>query len=119
MFSDFIGCLLGMGILLLFPQSQVALWGGAALVGFAMASVFPTTISLAERRMTISGQTTGLFFIGVGLGSMLIPWLMGQLIEPIGPQAAMQVVLVALILDFLVFLGMLRYSQIIEAKATV
>jgi len=119
MFSDFIGCLLGMGILLLFPQSQVALWSGAALVGFAMASVFPTTISLAERRMTISGQTTGLFFIGVGLGSMLIPWLMGQLIEPIGPQAAMQVVLVALILDFLVFLGMLRYSQNIEAKATV
>jgi FHS family Na+ dependent glucose MFS transporter 1 len=111
MLSDFVGCLLGMAVIVLFPQSQAALWGGAAVVGFSMASVFPTTISLAERRMTISGQTTSLFFIGVSLGSMLIPWLMGQLIEPIGPQAAMYVVLIALILDLLVFIGFLRYSQ--------
>lgn len=114
MLVDFSGCLLGMGIIVLLSQSQIALWGGAALVGFSMASVFPTTISLAERRMTITGQTTSLFFIGVGLGSMLIPWLMGQLIEPIGPQAAMYVVLIALIFDLLVFLGLLRYSQRID-----
>lgn len=111
MLTDFIGCLLGMSVIVLLSQSQVALWGGAALVGFSMASVFPTTISLAERRMTISGRTTSLFFIGVSLGSMLIPWLMGQLIDLTGPQAAMYVVLVALILDLLVFLGLLRYSR--------
>lgn len=114
MLTDFIGCLLGIGIIVLLSQSQIALWGGAVLVGISMASVFPTTISLAERRMTITGQTTSLFFIGVGLGSMLIPWLMGQLIEPIGPQAAMYVVLIALIFDFLVFLGLLQYSQRID-----
>jgi FHS family Na+ dependent glucose MFS transporter 1 len=114
MLTDFIGCLLGMGLILLLPRSLVALWGGTALVGFSMASVFPTTISLAERRMPISGQTTSLFFIGVSLGSMLIPWLMGQLIEPMGPQAALYVVLIALILDLAVFLGLLRYSQKID-----
>jgi hypothetical protein len=42
---------------------------------------------------------------------MLMPWLIGQLIEPIGPLAAMYVILAALLLDFLVFLGMLRYSR--------
>ncbi|HBX68573.1 MAG TPA: hypothetical protein DEH25_04115 [Chloroflexi bacterium] len=116
MLTDFAGCLLGMGIIIFLPHSEAALWGGAALVGFSMASIFPTTISLAERRMTISGQTTSLFFIGVGLGSMLIPWFMGQLIEPIGPQAAMYVVLSALTIDLLVFLGMLRYSQQIKTE---
>ena len=61
--------------------------------------------------MTITGQTTSLFFVGVGLGSMLLPWLIGQLIEPIGPQIAMVILLITLVLDFLVFLGMLAYSK--------
>ncbi|MFL7870570.1 MAG: hypothetical protein AB8I58_17205, partial [Anaerolineales bacterium] len=63
-----------------------------------------------ERRMVVTGQVTSMFFIGVGLGSMLMPWLIGQLIEPIGPLAAMYVILAAILLDFLVFLGMLRFS---------
>ena len=61
--------------------------------------------------MVVTGQITSWFFVGVGLGSMLMPWLIGQLIEPIGPLAAMYVILVAILLDFLVFLGMLRFSQ--------
>jgi FHS family Na+ dependent glucose MFS transporter 1 len=111
MLTDFAGCIAGMILIVLFYQSQVALWTGTMLVGISMASVFPVTISLAERRMTVTGQTTSWFFVGVGLGSMLIPWLIGQLIEPIGPPAVMFVILIALIFDFLVFLGMLRYSQ--------
>jgi len=75
-----------------------------------MASVFPVTVTQAERRMVVTGQVTSKFFIGVGLGSMLMPWLIGQLIEPIGPLAAMYVILAAILLDFLVFLGMLRFS---------
>ena len=79
---------------------MIALWGGALLMGVSMASIFPVTITLAERRMTITGQTTSWFFVGVGLGSMLMPWLIGQLFEPIGPQITMYVILVALVLDF-------------------
>jgi FHS family Na+ dependent glucose MFS transporter 1 len=108
--ADFVGCIAGMLLIILFAQSQYALWAGAMVVGFSMASVFPVTISLAERRMVVTGQTTSWFFFGVGLGSMLMPWLIGQLIQPMGPLVIMYVILVALLLDFLVFLGMLRYS---------
>ena len=107
---NFLGCLVSAIWIVLFPQSNTALWGGTLLMGVAMASVFPVTISLAERRMPILGQTTSWFFVGVGLGSMLMPWLIGQLFEPIGPLATMYVILVSLVLNFLVFLGMLRYS---------
>ncbi|MFN2235962.1 MAG: MFS transporter [Anaerolineales bacterium] len=110
MFADFAGIISGMLIIILFSQSQIALWAGTMLVGFSMASVFPVTVTLAERRMVVTGQVTSMFFIGVGLGSMLMPWLIGQLIEPIGPLAAMYVILAAILLDFLVFLGMLRFS---------
>ncbi len=111
MFADFAGCVAGMLIIILFAGSQIALWAGTMVVGFSMASVFPVTITLAERRMVVTGQITSWFFVGVGLGSMLMPWLIGQLIEPIGPLAAMYVILAAILLDFLVFQGMLRFSQ--------
>ena len=111
MLADFAGCIAGMLIIILFAGSQIALWAGTMVVGFSMASVFPVTITLAERRMVVTGQITSWFFVGVGLGSMLMPWLIGQLIEPIGPLAAMYVILAAILLDFLVFLGMLRFSQ--------
>lgn len=114
MLIDFGGCVVGMLIIILLPQSLVALWGGTMLVGLSMASAFPVTISLAERRMVVTGQTTSKFFIGVSLGSMLIPWLIGQLIEPLGPLSAMYVILIAILLDFLVFLGMLGYSHKLE-----
>jgi FHS family Na+ dependent glucose MFS transporter 1 len=111
MIINFVGCLISVGIIILWPQSVVALWSGTILVGLSMASIFPVTISLAERRMTITGQITSMFFIGVGLGSMFLPWLIGQLIEPIGPQIAMIVILITLVLNFLVFLAMLGYSK--------
>ena len=85
-------------------------------MGISMASIFPVTITLAERRMPITGQTTSWFFVGVGLGSMLMPWLIGQLFEPIGPRVTMVVILFALVLAFLVFLSMLRYSRNIEGN---
>ena len=111
MMVNFFGCLLSATLIILFQGSVTVLWSGSILMGLSMASIFPVTITLAERRMTISGQTTSFFFVGVGLGSMLMPWLIGQLFEPIGPLATMYVILVALVLDFLVFLGMLRYSR--------
>jgi FHS family Na+ dependent glucose MFS transporter 1 len=111
MLFDFAGCITGMLIIILFASSKIALWTGTMVVGFSMASVFPVTITLAERRMPVTGKTTSLIYIGVGLGPMVMPWLIGQLIEPIGPLAAMYVIFAAILLDFLVFLGMLRFSQ--------
>ena len=118
MIINFIGCLLSAAIIILIPSSAITLWGGTLLMGISMASIFPVTITLAERRMPITGQTTSWFFVGVGLGSMLFPLLIGQLFEPIGPRVTMVVILFALVLAFLVFLGMLRYSRNIEESLT-
>jgi hypothetical protein len=42
---------------------------------------------LAGRHMTITGQITGAFFVGSSLGGMFLPWLIGQLFVPAGPQS--------------------------------
>jgi FHS family Na+ dependent glucose MFS transporter 1 len=104
---DLLGCLAFVALILIFPHSATALWIGACGAGFAMASIFPTMISFAERHMTITGQVTSLFLAGSSLGSMTLPWLIGQLFEPVGPFVAIIVIAVALIVE-LVLYGLLR-----------
>jgi FHS family Na+ dependent glucose MFS transporter 1 len=109
--ADLSGGLFSLGLITLFPESQIALWVGAVILGLSIASVFPTMITLAERRMTLTGKTTSWFFVGASLGGMFLPWLVGQLIEPVGPQIAMLIFLISLVLDLLVFFTLLFYSQ--------
>lgn len=101
--GDLLGCLLGVAIVLLWPRSIAAMWVGTLLTGFSMASVFPTTMSLAERRLTITGQVTSFFFVGASLGGMALPWVIGQLFERIGPQVTMIGILVVLLIELLLW----------------
>ncbi len=103
LFGNLVLCLLGVFVLLLWPGSAVMTWGGVVLAGLAIAPLFATTMSLAERLMPISGQVTGWFFVGVSAGSLLMPWLIGQLFAKIGPQVVMWVVLSNLLLALLVY----------------
>jgi O-antigen/teichoic acid export membrane protein len=48
--------------------------------------------------MHMSGNVTSKFFVGSSLGSMALPWLMGQLIAPFGPTAAMVAVMGSIML---------------------
>jgi FHS family Na+ dependent glucose MFS transporter 1 len=99
--GDLVGCLVSVGILLLWPISLAATWLGTVGLGLSMASIFPTAISLAERYMTITGQRTGWFLIGASVGAMSLPWMIGQLFEAIGPQ----MVILAIMGDLALALG--------------
>lgn len=101
--SDLIGCLLSVAIILIWPQSVAAVWIGTIFLGVSMASVFPTTLSLAERHLPVSGQTTSYFFVGASLGAMSVPWLIGQWFETVGPLATMAVIFSGLLAATAVF----------------
>jgi fucose permease len=85
--ADLFGCLVGVGLIGV-SRGPAMVWTGTWLTGFAMAAIFPTAISLAGSRMTITGRVTGWFFVGSSAGGMTVPWLIGQLFERIGPQSA-------------------------------
>jgi FHS family Na+ dependent glucose MFS transporter 1 len=86
---DGCGCLASIGVLILLPQSPLATWAATIGMGLFMASVFPTAITLAERRIPITGRTTGWFLVGASMGGMTLPMLMGQLFDSVSPQSAM------------------------------
>jgi FHS family Na+ dependent glucose MFS transporter 1 len=108
--ADLVGCLLSLGTILLWSNSLAALSLATFGLGLSMASIFPTTLSLAERRMTITGRVTGWFIVGASAGSMFSPWLIGQLFEAIGPRITIVTILVDMTLAVSVFVALIRYS---------
>jgi FHS family Na+ dependent glucose MFS transporter 1 len=113
---DLLGCLVSVGVILLWLDSLVALWIGAMGLGFSMASIFPTTLSLAGRRLVITGRVTSWFFVGSSLGGMTLPWLIGRIFDAFGPPAMMVTLLFNLFLALLVFAVLTRFSARLTEK---
>ncbi len=95
---NFSGIIASLLIIILFSSSKAFLWIGTIGTGLFMASTFPTLLNDAQSRMHISSKITSIFFIGSSLGSMAVPWLMGQLIAPFGATAAIIAVFCSIVL---------------------
>ncbi len=111
MLLDFALCGLGIALFLPGNGSPPLLWVGVIVVGLGMAALFPTMISFAESRMRITGEVTAIFLAGSSLGGMTLPWLTGQLFEPIGPQVMPWVVLICTLVTGLTFTLVNTVSQ--------
>jgi MFS transporter, FHS family, Na+ dependent glucose transporter 1 len=112
--GDLLGIILGLLIILFAPNPAVSIWIGTTLVGFSIASVFPTLISFAEHRMALSGKITSYFFVGASLGGMTIPWIIGQLFESIGPRFTMITLLVDVLLTLGIYVILIVYAGRME-----
>jgi FHS family Na+ dependent glucose MFS transporter 1 len=84
--ADLVGAAISLGFITLFPRSLWVIAAGSAGLGFCLATIFPTNMSLASRHIAITGKVTGWFSIGSSLGALVLPWLVGQLFEPLGPE---------------------------------
>jgi FHS family Na+ dependent glucose MFS transporter 1 len=107
---DLLICLVSICVILLWPGSLTALWIGTVGLGFGMASFFPSAMVMAGRLMHLSGKVTGFFLFGSGGGGMFLPFLIGQLIEPVGPHSMMWIILVDLVINFAILGLLLAYK---------
>ena len=111
MLTDLAGCLLSVAVIILWSGSFAATLTGTMGLGLSMASLFPTTLALAERRINITGQVTGWFIVGASTGAMLLPWLIGQFFETAGPRVTMFIMMTTLSIAAGVFVLMLSSYQ--------
>ncbi len=100
---NFCGVIISLLIIFFFSSSQAFLWLGTIGTGLFMGPIFPTLLNDAQSRMHISGKTISIFFVGSSLGSMVLPWVMGQLIDPFGATAIIIAVLCSTLLATGVF----------------
>jgi FHS family Na+ dependent glucose MFS transporter 1 len=106
--ADMIGCLFAFTIIFLWPSSLLALWIGTIMMGLSIASVFATGLAFADQHVSLSGVMTGWILVGGGVGGMVIPWLIGQLFERVGPRITMPVLLVNNLIAFGILLALLQ-----------
>ena len=112
--SDVVGGLGAFAILLLWPDSSLALWAGTIVMGLSIASVFATGMAFAGRHVHLSGALVGWIFVGGGIGGMVIPWLVGQAFARISPRMTMPVLLADTLIAFgllVAILFMLRKEE--------
>lgn len=107
------GCLVSVAGLLIGAGSPVTVWLGTISLGLSTATVLPTTLAMAMRRMPVTGRVIGWFFVGGSAGSILLPWLIGQAFEPIGPQALPWLLMGNLLVSFSAAVVLItRFSRI-------
>ncbi|MCO6449793.1 MAG: MFS transporter [Caldilineales bacterium] len=96
---DIIGLLISLGALLFLPPTPTLLWAATFGMGLFMASVFPTLMLLAEHHLPVTGQIISIFLVAASLGSMSVPWLIGQFFESYGASITIISIFTAIVLS--------------------
>lgn len=69
-------------------------WVATAVFGLATAPQFPMMITYMERHVHLTGSATSWFVVGAGVGSLAIPWAIGQWFDRAGADAMPVAVLI-------------------------
>lgn len=114
-----LGCVFFMGLVFVFADSVAVLWLAALGVGFCMAPVYPSGFTLAVQGLKLTARASSVILLGDSLGGMILPWLVGQVLEATGPRAMVYLVLGSVICDLLAFVGLLRTrSKVLNQQST-
>ena len=109
--ADLIGCFISIGIAIVWSTSLAAITVATVAIGLSMASIYPTALTFAERRMEMTGLVTGFLIFGGSVGGMIVPLLVGRMFESIGPRVMLFVILFDLIIAVMVYLLMVFGSS--------
>jgi FHS family Na+ dependent glucose MFS transporter 1 len=101
-------CLAILALGIIFSGSSVSLWLMAIGLGFCMAPIWPTGFTLAGQSIEMTGKITSVILLGDSFGGMVLPTVVGKVIEGSGPRAMVTLVFSSLVLNLLAFAGMLR-----------
>jgi FHS family Na+ dependent glucose MFS transporter 1 len=103
-----IGATCNAAILYFLRDSAFAVWLGSVGMGVSIAALFPSTYTLIQQKMSLSGKLTGIVWAMGSLGAMFIPWFIGQEIDARGAASMMLIMLVIWILALSIFFAALR-----------
>jgi len=111
------GCLAVLLAALIVPANSTLVWIVALTLGFCMAPVYASGFTLAGRSLRLTARVSGIILLGDSFGGMILPWLVGQVLDATGPAALITLVFTSLVFNLLAFMAMLRLraKQPIEA----
>lgn len=107
---DLLGCMVSIGLIVLVP-TPLALWIGTLGGGFFMASIFPTAFAFAQRKLDLTASVNSWFFIAAGLGSMIIPWGIGQVFDRGGTAFLPHIIFINILITFVLYWVIVRFDR--------
>jgi MFS transporter, FHS family, Na+ dependent glucose transporter 1 len=116
--ADLIGCLLSLSLAISYSTSLTAISIASTCLGLSLASVYPTALAFAGRRIKITGQVTGFLLVGGSVGGIIIPFLFGRMFNSFGPRVMLFIVLFDLLLALMVYLALVLDSSAKERKVS-
>lgn len=103
-----LGCIFFMSLMFIFADSKAVLWITSLGVGFCIAPVYPSSFTLAVQGFKLTARASSIILLGDTLGCMILPWLVGQVLDVTGPRAMVYLVSASLIFTLLAFVVLLR-----------
>jgi FHS family Na+ dependent glucose MFS transporter 1 len=88
----------------LFPDGGPMLWVVTFAFALAIAPQYASMMAFAESHLALSGKNTSALVAASGVGGLLMPWLLGQLFDAVGPEALPPVMVVTSVLTAVVAL---------------
>jgi FHS family Na+ dependent glucose MFS transporter 1 len=113
------GCLAVLLAALIFPMTSTLVWIMALAVGFCMAPVYPSGYTLAGRSVKLTARVSAIILLGDSFGGMVLPWLVGQVLDATGPQALVILVFASLLLNVGAFVALLRLRPAVDQSVAV
>ncbi len=71
----------------LFPAGGPMLWLVTALFAVSIAPQYASMMAFAESHLALSGRNTSAIVAASGVGALVMPWVLGQMFDAIGPEA--------------------------------
>lgn len=104
-FSDLIGCIGSLTLILVFNKSSLILWIGSILFGICVGTIYPSAIAYTEKHISITGKRMSILAVGGASGDAIIPLVIGYSISPewFGPIGFISISLVVVILASILF----------------
>jgi fucose permease len=92
-----------------FPRSSAVLWAATLGLGLCMAPIWPGGFTLAGQAVDLTGRLSSVILLGSSFGAMLLPSVLGRVIELTGARWMMALIAISLGLSFAAFVGMTRH----------
>lgn len=85
-------------LFVIFDGPGPMLWVVTLLFGLSVAPQYASMLAFAEAHLALSGRNTSAIVAASGIGGLLMPFIVGQLFERVGPQSLPPTVLVLAVL---------------------
>ena len=108
--ADIAGCLVASFSFYFFADNELVVWLSTGLFGLSLASVFPSTFTMLERYIPLSGRAASIIMVGSAGGEMIMPLVIGQAFDVVGPQTFPVIVAATSAIGCIVFVMLLKVA---------